>query len=162
MRFDAHFARFLVVLNGAVPLAMLGWDAWRHELGVDGVNYVIRTTGLLGYLFLLFTLAITPLRRLTGVGRLVAVRRALGLYAFAYLCIHFAVFFALDRAASVESTVHEILSRRYLQIGSVGLLSLVPLAVTSTDGMITRLGPRRWKALHRLVYLAASAGAVHY
>jgi ferredoxin-NADP reductase/DMSO/TMAO reductase YedYZ heme-binding membrane subunit len=161
-RIDPGFARQLVILNGAVPIALLAWDALHHQLGVNAVNYAIRTTGLLGLIFLVGSLAITPLRRLTGWNELVAPRRALGLYAFFYVSMHFAIFALLDRGASLRSTVHEILTRRYLQIGTAGLLLMVPLAVTSTDRMIERLGARRWKSLHRLAYLSAIAGALHY
>jgi ferredoxin-NADP reductase/DMSO/TMAO reductase YedYZ heme-binding membrane subunit len=159
---DTAFAKLLVFINAGVPLLMLGWDAYRHQLGVNGVNFAIHTTGLLGLLFLLFSLTITPVRRLTGWNWLIAVRRTLGLYAFFYLCVHFGIFFILDRAASVTSTVHELLTRRYLQIGACGLALLVPLALTSTNAMVTRLGARRWKALHRISYLATALGALHY
>lgn len=160
--FDPGFARFLVIVNGAVPAALLGWDALQGTLGVNGVNFAIRTTGLLGLLFLVGSLAITPLRRLTGWSALIAPRRALGLYAFFYLATHLTIFFLLDRDASLSSTLEEILTRRYLQIGTAGLLLMVPLAVTSTDAMISRLGATRWKRLHRLAYLSAIAGCVHY
>ncbi|HWL89349.1 MAG TPA: ferric reductase-like transmembrane domain-containing protein, partial [Polyangiaceae bacterium] len=159
---DAPFTRVLVLVNGGVPLALLGLDAWRHQLGVNGVNFAIRTTGLLALLFFLFSLAITPLRRWTGWNVLIAPRRALGLYGFFYLCVHFTIFFGFDRGASVSSTVHEIVSRRYLQIGTLALLLLVPLAITSTDAMVARLGAKRWKNLHRFAYLATSLGALHY
>lgn len=159
---DARLARQLVLLNGAVPLVLLGWDAARGQLGVNGVNFAIRTTGMLGLVFLMLALVITPLRRLTGWSVLVAARRRIGVYAFVYLATHFTIFFALDRAGSVGSTIHEVLTRRYLQIGTVGLCLLVPLAVTSTDAMVARLGARRWKRLHRLTYVAAVAGVLHY
>jgi ferredoxin-NADP reductase/DMSO/TMAO reductase YedYZ heme-binding membrane subunit len=162
LRIDPGFARRLVLLNGAVPAALLAWDALHHQLGVNAVNYAIRTTGLLGLIFLVASLAVTPLRRLTGWNELVASRRAIGLYAFFYLSLHFVIFALLDRGASLGSTVHEIVTRRYLQIGTAGLLLMVPLAVTSTDRMLERLGARRWKALHRLAYASAIAGAVHY
>lgn len=161
-RVDPPFARLLVIVNGGVPLLILGWDAWHRKLGVNGVNYAIHTTGLLGLLFLLLSLSISPLRRLTGWSVLIAPRRALGLYGFFYVCLHFAIFFGFDRAASVSSTVHEILTRRYLQLGAIALTLLVPLALTSTDGMLMRLGAKRWKALHRLSYVAAALGAIHF
>jgi glycine betaine catabolism B len=156
------FARLLVIVNGGVPLLILGWDALHHQLGVNGIKFAIHTTGLLGLLFLLLSLTITPLRRLTGWSVLIAPRRALGLYGFFYLALHFAIFFGFDRAASVSSTVHEILTRRYLQLGAIALLLLVPLALTSTDAMLTRLGAKRWKALHRLSYVATTLGVIHY
>ena len=161
-RIDIGFVKLLVVVNGAVPLAMLGWDTYRHRLGLNGVNFAIHTTGLLGLLFLLLSLAITPARRLTGYSRIVALRRTLGLYGFCYLCAHFAIFFLFDRAADVGDTIHEIVTRRYLQIGMASLVLLVPLALTSVDAVIGWLGAKRWKALHRLAYAAAVLGAVHY
>lgn len=159
---DRTLLRRLVLVNGAVPFAILVYDASQGQLGANGIKYAIHTTGLLALLFFVLSLAVTPLKRLTGWNALVATRRALGLYGFFYLVIHFAIFFGLDREASVSGTVHEILTRTYLQIGTVALLLFTPLALTATDGMITRLGPRRWKRLHRLSYLATSLGALHY
>lgn len=159
---DTGFLRAFVLINGAIPLLMLAWDAWRHQLGVNGANFALHTTGLLGLLFLLLSLTVTPLRRLTGWNSVIAVRRWLGLLAFSYLGLHLGIFYAFDRAGSLSSAVHEIVARRYLQLGALGFALLVPLAVTSTDAMISRLGPRRWKALHRLTYGATVLGAVHY
>jgi glycine betaine catabolism B len=159
---DPTLVRRLVLVNGAVPLTLLVYDAWQRQLGANAVNFAIHTTGLLALLFFVLSLAITPLKRLTGWNEVVAARRALGLYGFLYLVLHFGIFFALDRQGSVSDTWNEILKRRYLQIGAVALLFFIPLAVTATDGMITRLGPRRWKRLHRLSYLATALGSLHY
>jgi ferredoxin-NADP reductase/DMSO/TMAO reductase YedYZ heme-binding membrane subunit len=156
------FLRRLVLVNGAVPFAILVYDAYQRQLGANGTKFAIHTTGLLALLFFVLSLAVTPLKRLTGWNELVATRRALGLYGFFYLVTHFGIFFVLDREASVSGTVHEILTRRYLQIGSVALLLFTPLALTATDGMITRLGARRWKRLHRVSYVATSLGSLHY
>jgi ferredoxin-NADP reductase/DMSO/TMAO reductase YedYZ heme-binding membrane subunit len=160
--FDARFAKRLVILNGLVPMALLLWDALHGDLGVNDVNFAIRTTGLVGLTLILLTLAVTPLRRLTGWNLLIAVRRPLGVLAFVYLATHFAIFFAFDREASVASTVEEILQRTYLQIGTIALVLMIPLAVTSTDRMVSRLGARRWKLLHRLAYVIAILGVVHF
>lgn len=159
---DPTFLRRLAFVNGAVPIVLLAIDAARHDLGANGVNYAIHTTGIVALICFTLSLAITPLRRLTSFRALVAMRRTLGLYGVGYLVIHFAIFFLFDREASVWSTLTEIVSRRYLFIGTVALLLFLPLAVTSTDGMISRLGPRRWKRLHRLSYFATSLGALHY
>jgi ferredoxin-NADP reductase/DMSO/TMAO reductase YedYZ heme-binding membrane subunit len=159
---DPRFVRWLALVNGAVPITILVYDAFKGQLGANGVNFAIRTTGLLALLFFVLSLCVTPLKRITEWNELVACRRALGLYGFFYLVTHFAIFFVFDREASVSSTLHEILERRYLQIGTIALLLFVPLAVTSTDGMISRLGPRRWKRLHRLTYVGASLGVIHY
>jgi len=159
---DLRFAKLLVVVNALVPGAILLWDAAHQQLGANGVNYALRTTGMLALVFLMLTLAVTPLRKLTGVATLIAYRRALGLFAFGYASTHFLIFFVFDRSLSLGSTLHEILNRRYLFIGTSALLLMAPLAATSTNAMVMRLGARRWKRLHRLVYVVASAGVLHY
>jgi ferredoxin-NADP reductase/DMSO/TMAO reductase YedYZ heme-binding membrane subunit len=159
---DGKFAKRFVTVCAAVPGLLLAWDAARGQLGVNEVNFAIRTTGLLGLLFLTAALLVTPLRRLTGWNQLIAVRRNLGLYGFFYIVSHFAIFFLYDRDGSVASTLEEIVSRAYLWFGTAALVFMVPLAITSTDGMVTRLGARRWKLLHRLSYAAAIGGIIHY
>jgi len=159
---DTTFAKRLVLVNGLVPAALLLLDAYRHQLGVNNVNFAIRTTGLIGLVLITLSLAITPLRALTGWNRLIAVRRNLGLLGFFYLATHFAIFFLFDREASVASTLAEIVKRVYLWFGIAALLLMIPLAVTSTDAMVLRLGAARWKLLHRLAYLIAIAAVVHY
>jgi ferredoxin-NADP reductase/DMSO/TMAO reductase YedYZ heme-binding membrane subunit len=158
----AAFARWLVIANGLVPAGLLAWDAYHHRLGANEVNFAIRTTGLVGLVFLVLALVVTPLRKLTGWHTLIAVRRNLGVLGFSYLATHFVIFFALDRAGSVSSTLEEIVSRVYLWFGTAALVMMIPLAVTSTDGMVRRLGARRWKQLHRLTYPIVICGVVHY
>jgi DMSO/TMAO reductase YedYZ heme-binding membrane subunit len=145
-----RFARFIVLLNCAVPATLLGWDAWRGDLGANPVNFAIRTSGLLALIFLVLTLLVTPASRITGWGWLTQFRRMLGLYAFFHTCLHFSIFFGFDRGASVSGTLSEIVKRPYLMVGTLGLVLMVPLAATSTDAMIRRLGGKRWKTLHRL------------
>jgi len=159
---DTHFAKWLVIVNGLVPLAVLTWDAKRHQLGVNEVNFAIHTTGLVGLVLLTLSLMITPLRRFTSWNALVAIRRNLGVLGFTYILIHFLIFFWWDRDGSVASTATEIVERVYLWFGFGSLVLMIPLALTSTDTMVSRLGPKRWKLLHRLTYLAISAGVVHY
>jgi len=159
---DLRFAKFLVLVNCAVPVALLGWDAWHHQLGANPVNFAIHTTGMLALIFLMLTLLVTPLRKITGLNWIIFSRRTLGLYAFFYACAHFLIFFGLDRALSVSGTLSEMVKRKYLIVGSTALLVMVPLAVTSTNAMIKRLGGKRWRALHRLAYVAAIAGVIHY
>ena len=159
---DLRFARWLVLVNGAVPLVLLGWDAWRHKLGANPVNSAIHTTGMLALIFLALTLAVTPLRKITGLNWIIFARRTFGLYAFFYASLHFLIFFSLDRSFSISSTLSEMVKRKYLIIGSTGLLVMAPLAATSTNAMIKRLGGKRWRALHRLAYVAAIAGVTHY
>lgn len=156
------YYRNLVILAGLGPLLMLGWDAWHEQLGANGVNNALHITGILSLVFLIASLVITPLRALTGWNSLIAYRRALGLYGFAYAALHFVIYVALDRMGSVSSTIDEIFSRRFLLVGFIALALMLPLAVTSTNAMIRKLGPVRWKLMHRLAYLAAILGVVHY
>ena len=159
---DLRFAKFLVIVNGAVPGILLAWDAANHQLGANPVNFAILTTGMSALVFLLLTLAVTPVRKLSGWNWIIFSRRTLGLYAFFYALMHFLIFFFLDRQGSVSGTLAEMGKRKYLMVGFAGLLVMVPLAVTSTNGMIKRLGGQRWRALHRLAYVAAIAGVIHY
>jgi sulfoxide reductase heme-binding subunit YedZ len=159
---DLRFAKLLVLVNCAVPAVLLGWDAWHHQLGANPVNFAILTTGLMALIFLVLTLLVTPLRKTTGLNWIIFSRRALGLYAFFYALLHFLIFFFLDRQGSISSTLSEMIKRKYLIVGSIGLFVMIPLAVTSTNAMIKRLGGKRWRALHRLAYVAAIAGVIHY
>ncbi len=157
-----RFAKGVVLLNGLVPAALLAWDAATGRLGANPVNFAIRTTGILSLIFLILSLTVTPVSRLTGLVWLGQFRRMLGLYAFFHTAAHFGLYFTFDRAARVGDTLSEIAQRPYLMVGTLGLLLMAPLAVTSTNGMIKRLGPKRWKLLHVLAYPAAIAGAVHF
>jgi glycine betaine catabolism B len=159
---DLRFAKGVLLINGLVPGALLLWDAAHGHAGANPVNYAIRTMGLLALIFLSLTLLVTPLRKLSGLQWLFHFRRRLGLLAFGYALAHFATFFIFDRMLDVRDTLSEMVKRPYLIVGVVGLLAMVPLAATSTNYMIRRLGPKRWQALHRLVYVAAGAGVVHF
>jgi ferredoxin-NADP reductase/DMSO/TMAO reductase YedYZ heme-binding membrane subunit len=161
---DIRFAKFLVLVNGGVPLMLLGWDAYNHRLGADPVNFAILTTGMLTLVFLMLALTVTPLRKITGWNWLIFSRRTFGLYAFFYGCLHFLIFFglSLDHPFSVTNALSEMLKRKYLFVGITALLLMVPLALTSTNAMIKRLGGPRWRALHRLVYVVAILGVIHF
>jgi sulfoxide reductase heme-binding subunit YedZ len=159
---DIRYGKLLILINGAVPLALLAWDAAQHSLGANPENFAILTTGMMTLIFLILTMAVTPLRKVTGWNWLANMRRMLGLYAFFYGCAHFLLFFGLDRGFSVSSTLTEMLKRKYLIIGTTALVIMVPLAVTSTNAMIKRLGGKRWRGLHRLAYVAAIGGVIHY
>jgi ferredoxin-NADP reductase/DMSO/TMAO reductase YedYZ heme-binding membrane subunit len=140
----------------------LAWDALHGRLGANPINFAIRTTGILSLIFLMLSLTVTPLMRLAKWNSLGQLRRVMGLYAFFYAAVHFGLFYVFDRNASLGDALSEIAMRRYLLVGIIGLIIMLPLAVTSTNRMIQRLGPKRWKLLHRLAYLAAAAGALHY
>lgn len=159
---DLPFWKSLVAINGAVPLVLLIVDAFRGQLGANAVNFALHTTGILSLLFLGLSLAVTPLRQLTGWHVVVGFRRSLGLFSFFYACVHLALYVGFDRALSLTSTFDEVLKRRYLQVGLAAIVLMMPLAVTSTNAMMSRLGARRWKRLHRLAYPVAALGALHY
>jgi ferredoxin-NADP reductase/DMSO/TMAO reductase YedYZ heme-binding membrane subunit len=157
-----RFTKWVVIVNCVVPVTLLAWDALHSHLGANPVNFAIRTTGILSLIFLVLSLTVTPLARLAHWSSLGQLRRVMGLYAFFHALVHFGLFYLFDRDGSLRDVVSEIAMRRYLLVGIVGLLVMLPLAVTSTNRMIQRLGPWRWKLLHRLAYLAAAAGALHY
>lgn len=159
---DANYNKQLVLVNAAIPLVWLSYDAFTGGLGANPIEFFLRATGVLGLIFLLITLSITPLRRLTGRNDLIKVRRSLGLIAFAYVCIHLTTYFVFDRGADLSSMLHDVAERPFITVGMAGFVMLVPLAVTSTNGMIKRLGGKRWQRLHRLTHLIAIAGVVHY
>lgn len=159
---DTRFAKWLVIANAMVPAALLVWDAEHHDLGINEVNFAIKTTGLVGLTLLVLSLVITPLRRLTKWNMLVALRRNLGVIGFFYILTHFLIFFWWDREGSLTSTVEEILDREYLWFGFGALVLMVPLAITSLDAVVAKLGAKRWKLLHRLTYVAIASGAYHY
>jgi glycine betaine catabolism B len=159
---DLAFYRNLVVLNGLIPIIILAWDGWRGNLGANAVNNALHITGILSLVFIFLSLLITPLRNLSGWNSIIAYRRALGLYGFFYALIHFAIYIALDRQGDLRSAFNEIITRRYLTIGLFAVMLMLPLAVTSTNAMIRRLGASRWKLLHRLAYVAAGLGVLHY
>lgn len=145
-----------------LPLGLLIWHAVSDELGANPIEAIIHQTGLWTLRLLLITLAITPLRRLTGWSELVRLRRMLGLYTYFYALLHFLAYFGLDQAFDLRGVIEDVIKRPYITVGFSVLLMLTPLALTSTNGMIKRLGGKRWKRLHRLVYLCGIGGVVHY
>ena len=158
------FARIQKVVVFLLALAPAGWLAWRtvHDaLGVNPVEELELTTGIWAYRFLLLSLAITPLRRLSGWNTVIRFRRMLGLFAFAYATAHLLIYVVVDQGLAVRYILQDVAKRRFITAGMVAFILLVPLAITSTKGWIRRLG-RRWQALHRLVYVSAAAAALHF
>lgn len=139
----------------------MAYDALTGHLSADPIKELTHRTGTWGLTCLTATLAVTPLRRLTGWNRLQSYRRMLGLFAFFYLSLHFCVYFVLDQFFDWHTIVKDVTKRPYITVGFTGLLILSTLAVTSTKRWVRRLG-RRWQALHALVYVAALAGIVHF
>jgi len=152
----------VVFAAALVPLGVLVQAALSNRLGANPIEAVTHTTGDWTLRFLLMTLAVTPLRWLTGWNPIVRFRRMLGLFAFLYGTLHLLTYVVLDKFFAWHEIVRDVMHRRFIMVGALALTMLVPLAATSTAGMIRRLGGRRWQALHRLIYLSAVAGVVHY
>jgi DMSO/TMAO reductase YedYZ heme-binding membrane subunit len=159
---DPGFAKFVLLVNGSIPLALLAWDAYHKRLGADPVLFAIHTTGMTALIFLMLSLAITPARKITGWNWLSHFRRMLGLFAFFYGAIHLILYFGFNRQFDVAATFTEVLSKPFILFGMIALLLMVPLAITSTNSMIKRLGAARWKRLHQLAYIAAISAMVHF
>jgi len=140
---------------------MMWWDV-RHNAFANPIEYVLHTTGLLAVIFLVLTLTVTPLRKLTGWNYLSHFRRMLGLYAFFYGVAHFCTYFWKDKDLSLSSVFDDVVQRPFILLGMTALLCMVPLAVTSTNTMIKWMGAARWKKLHQLVYISAGAAAWHF
>ena len=159
---DIKFYKLAVFVNALVPLALVGWDWRRGQLGANPLDFVTRTTGTLTLVFLALTLAVTPLRKWTGAQWLVRLRRMLGLYAFFYGALHLLCYVWFDKSFALGAIAQDVARRQFILVGFLAFTSMAPLAITSTDKMIKRLGGKRWQKLHRLTYLAAVAGVFHY
>lgn len=149
----------------ALALAPLPYLVWLHMTGGAGANPIEFTNRFLGdwaLRFLLIALAVTPVRGLTGLNALMRFRRLLGLFAFFYVVLHVSSYVVVDQYFDWAAIWKDIVKRWYITVGMTGLLCLIPLAATSTKGMIRRLGGRNWTRLHRLVYVAAAAGCLHF
>ena len=157
-----NFAKLLVFVNALVPLALLLWDVYRKRVGANPVEFMTRTTGMLTLVFLMITIALTPIRKVTGANWVVKFRRMLGLYAFFYGTLHLLTYVWFDRLLNLRSIVDDVAQRPFIALGMTGFFLMVPLAITSTNKMIKRLGGKRWANLHRLIYLAAAAGVLHF
>jgi methionine sulfoxide reductase heme-binding subunit len=163
-----------VVVFGAclIPVAVLAWrffgphptdsSSWGAGLGANPLEALEHGTGDWALRFLLITLAVTPLRKLLRIPALIKFRRMFGLFAFFYGCLHFATYLSLDKFFNIHEILPDVLKRKYITVGFAAFVLMLPLAITSTAGWIRRLGGKRWQALHRLVYLSAIAGVIHY
>src|SRR5437773_3339088 len=159
---DIRFAKFVLFVNSVVPLVLLLWDVYRKQVGANPLEFVTRTTGMLTLVFLLVTLAVSPLRRITGLNWLIRFRRMLGLFAFFYGSSHLLTYVAFDRFFHLTTIPSDIVKRPFIAVGMTAFSLMLPLAITSTDKMVKRLGGKRWAQLHRVVYLAGILGVLHY
>ena len=158
----SKWTKVVVFLACLAPLGMLVWRGLHNDLTANAVEFVEHQTGDWTIRFLIFTLAITPLRKILKLPQLIRFRRMLGLFAFFYGCLHFATWIALDRYFNWAEMLKDVAKRPFVTAGFVGFVLMIPLAITSTAGWIRRLGGKRWQMLHRAIYLSAIAGVIHY
>lgn len=159
---DFKFNKLLIFINSLVPLALLSYDALNGSMGANPVEFFLRTTGVLTLVFLLITLAVTPLRKYFGWNELIKFRRMLGLYAFFYGFLHLITYSIFDKSFNVVEIAKDVWQRPFIAVGMLAFFLLIPLAVTSTNGMIKRLGGKNWGKLHKLTYPIAILGVIHF
>jgi len=157
-----QWLKALVFILCLIPLGRLVEKGIAGNLGANPIEVITHSTGLWTLTFLLITLGITPLRQLAGVPELVRFRRMIGLFAFFYATLHLLTYVWLDQFFDVRHMVNDIVRRPFITAGFAGFVLLIPLAITSTRKMIQRLGGKRWQGLHRLIYVSAAAGALHF
>jgi sulfoxide reductase heme-binding subunit YedZ len=161
-RFARSAGKPLVFLICLVPLGMIAYDAASDGLGANPIEALELRTGRWALRLLAATLAVTPLRRISGWNELIRYRRMLGLFAFFYATLHLSTYVGLDMFFDISDIVEDVVEHPYVTIGLATWLLLLPLAITSTRGWVRRLGGKRWAMLHRLIYVAAITGTVHY
>lgn len=159
---EVRFNKVLVGLNAMLPLGLLGYDALRGQLGANPIEFFLRTTGVLTLVFLIVTLSVTPLRKLFGWNFVIKYRRMLGLFAFFYGLLHLTTYSVFDKSLDLKLIGADVIQRPFIALGMMAFLMLVPLAVTSTNGWIKRLGGKRWARLHKLIYPIAILGVIHF
>ena len=157
-----RWSKPFVFLACLIPLGLLGWKAYNNALGANPIEVITHSTGDWIMRFLLITLMITPLRKLTGQAWLIRYRRMFGLFAFFYAVLHFLTYIWLDKFFDLHEMLADVAKRRFITVGFIGFVLLIPLTLTSTAGWIRRLGGKRWQTLHRLIYVSAIAGVIHY
>ena len=158
----ASLVKPLLFAASLAPLACLSLGAWQGSLGANPIETITRATGVWTLRFMLVALAVTPARWLTGLKDLIRLRRMLGLFAFFYGSLHLLTYVWLDQFFDVAAIARDVVKRPFITAGFSAYVLLVPLALTSTAGMIRRLGGRTWRRLHRLAYVTAALGVVHY
>jgi len=153
--------KIAIFIGALVPLGRLAWKALHQGLGANPIEVITHSTGDWTLILILTTLSITPLRKLTKQYWLIGVRRMIGLFAFFYACLHFTTYIWLDKFFDWHEMIKDIAKRPFITVGFTAFVLLIPLAITSTRGWIRRLG-KNWQRLHRLIYISAMAGVIHY
>ena len=158
----SKWAKVLVFGLSSWPLLFMIWRTARGDLTANPVEFYQHQTGDWTLRFLVFTLCITPFRKILNLPELIRFRRMLGLFAFFYVCLHFLTYLGPDQSFSLSGMLQDVVKRPFITVGFAAFVVLVPLALTSTAGWIRRLGGKRWQMLHRGIYLAAALGVIHY
>jgi sulfoxide reductase heme-binding subunit YedZ len=158
----SKWTKVAVFLLALVPFAELVWRIVKSDLGANPVEFIQHATGDWTLRFLVFTLCITPFRKLLKLPDLIRFRRMLGLFAFFYVCLHFLTYLGPDQSFSLSAMWKDVAKRPFITVGFLGFVLLIPLALTSTAGWIRRLGGKRWQMLHRAIYITAVCGVIHY
>jgi methionine sulfoxide reductase heme-binding subunit len=158
----SKWAKVVVFALSLAPFLWIGWKTYRGELTANPVEFYQHQTGDWTLRFLVFTLCITPLRRIFSLPELIRFRRMLGLFAFFYVSLHFLTYLGPDQSFSFAGMLKDVAKRPFITVGFAAFLLLIPLALTSTAGWIRRLGGKRWQMLHRAVYASAVLGVIHY
>jgi sulfoxide reductase heme-binding subunit YedZ len=159
---NSKLSKPLVFLLCLAPLAALGWRALHGGLTANPIEFITHATGDWTLRFLVITLCITPFRKILQLPELIRFRRMLGLFAFFYACLHFTTYIWLDKFFDLADMWKDVVKRRFITVGFAAFVLLIPLAVTSTASWIRRLGGKRWQRLHRLIYVSAVLGVIHY
>jgi len=157
-----HWLKPVVFVSCLLPLFLLVWKGFTDNLGANPIEVITHSTGLWTLIFLLITLSITPLRKLSGQLWLIQYRRMTGLFAFFYGSLHLMTYVWLDKFFDVHAIVKDVYKRPFITVGFTAFVLMIPLAVTSTRGWIRRLGGKRWNLLHKLIYVSATAGVLHF
>jgi len=157
-----RITKFIIFFAALVPLGRLVWKYFHGGLGANPIEVITHSTGDWTLILILTTLAITPLRRITKQYWMIGVRREIGLFAFFYGTLHFTTYIWLDKFFDWHEMIKDIAKRPFITVGFTAFVLLIPLALTSTAGWIRRLGGRNWQRLHRLIYVTAILGVIHY
>ena len=157
-----RLTKLTIFLAALIPLARLAWKALHNGLGANPIEVITHSTGDWTLIFVLATLSVTPLRRLTRQYWLIGIRRMVGLFAFFYGTLHFLTYIWLDKFFDIHEMIKDIVKRPFITVGFSAFVLMIPLAATSTAWSIRRLGGKNWQRLHRLIYLTGILGVVHY
>ncbi len=156
------WAKVIVFAVSLVPVIRIAWRAYRGDLTANPVEFLQHQTGDWTLRFLIFTLSITPFRKLLDLPELIRFRRMLGLFAFFYVSLHFLTYLGPDQSFNFAGMLKDVVKRPFITVGFAAFVLLIPLAFTSTAGWIRRLGGKRWQLLHRSIYVCACLGVIHY